>query len=106
MLFKGKIETFSSFCIVFYFENKIDTKIINIQGLNGACLILHFISFSASHLTFHLSLPVEHQVSMSPSLARSAPSELNHWWSQLRFRLQNKKGWNEMLDETFLLHTK
>ncbi|XP_024917048.1 transient receptor potential cation channel subfamily V member 6 isoform X2 [Cynoglossus semilaevis] len=43
---------------------------------------------------------------MSPSLARSAPSELNHWWSQLRFRLQNKKGWNEMLDEMFLLHTK
>ncbi|XP_076010700.1 transient receptor potential cation channel subfamily V member 6 [Genypterus blacodes] len=43
---------------------------------------------------------------MSPALARSAPSELNHWWSQLRFRLQNKKGWNEMLDETFLLHTK
>ncbi|XP_044064857.1 transient receptor potential cation channel subfamily V member 6 [Siniperca chuatsi] len=43
---------------------------------------------------------------MSPSLARSAPSELNHWWSQLRFRLQNKKGWNEMLDETFLLYTK
>nr|XP_040021674.1 transient receptor potential cation channel subfamily V member 6 [Gasterosteus aculeatus aculeatus] len=43
---------------------------------------------------------------MSPSLARSAPSELNHWWTQLRFRLQNKKGWNQMLDETFLLHTK
>ncbi|KAK5862140.1 hypothetical protein PBY51_017568 [Eleginops maclovinus] len=43
---------------------------------------------------------------MSPSLARSAPSELNHWWNQLRFRLQNKKGWNEMLDETFMLHTK
>ncbi|XP_020783631.2 transient receptor potential cation channel subfamily V member 6 [Boleophthalmus pectinirostris] len=43
---------------------------------------------------------------MSPSLARSAPSELNHWWTQLRFRLQHKKGWNEMLDETFLLHTK
>uniref|UniRef100_A0A3P9HU91 Transient receptor potential cation channel, subfamily V, member 6 n=1 Tax=Oryzias latipes TaxID=8090 RepID=A0A3P9HU91_ORYLA len=43
---------------------------------------------------------------MSPSLARSAPSELNHWWTQLRFRLQNKKGWNEMLDETFLLYTK
>ncbi|XP_042278855.1 transient receptor potential cation channel subfamily V member 6 [Thunnus albacares] len=39
-------------------------------------------------------------------MARSAPSEFNHWWSQLRFRLQNKKGWNEMLDETFLLHTK
>ncbi|KAM9852171.1 transient receptor potential cation channel subfamily V member 6 [Aulostomus maculatus] len=43
---------------------------------------------------------------MSPSLARSAPSELNHWWNQLRFRLQHKKGWNEMLDETFMLHTK
>ncbi|XP_037129116.1 transient receptor potential cation channel subfamily V member 6 [Syngnathus acus] len=43
---------------------------------------------------------------MSPALARSAPSELNHWWSQLKFRLQNKKGWNEMLDETFLMHTK
>ncbi|XP_068614228.1 transient receptor potential cation channel subfamily V member 6 [Brachionichthys hirsutus] len=43
---------------------------------------------------------------MSPSRARSAPSELNHWWSQLRFRLQNKKGWNEMLDETFLFYTK
>ncbi|KAM8870787.1 transient receptor potential cation channel subfamily V member 6 [Spinachia spinachia] len=43
---------------------------------------------------------------MSPSLARSAPSELSHWWTQLRFRLQNKKGWKEMLDETFLLHTK
>ncbi|XP_061771360.1 transient receptor potential cation channel subfamily V member 6 [Nerophis ophidion] len=43
---------------------------------------------------------------MSPALARSAPSELNHWWTQLKFRLQNKKGWNEMLDETFLLQTK
>ncbi|MEQ2158008.1 hypothetical protein GOODEAATRI_007749 [Goodea atripinnis] len=43
---------------------------------------------------------------MSPSLARSAPSELNHWWTQLRFRLQNKKGWNEMLDETFIYYTK
>ncbi|XP_028452555.1 transient receptor potential cation channel subfamily V member 6 [Perca flavescens] len=43
---------------------------------------------------------------MSPALTRSAPSELNHWWSQLRFRLQNKKGWNQMLDESFLLHTK
>ncbi|TNN02640.1 hypothetical protein fugu_010127 [Takifugu bimaculatus] len=49
---------------------------------------------------------VNPQASMSPSLARSAPSELNHWWTQLRFRLQNKKGWNEMLDETFLLYTK
>ncbi|XP_028280213.1 transient receptor potential cation channel subfamily V member 6 [Parambassis ranga] len=43
---------------------------------------------------------------MSPSLARSAPSELNHWWSQLRFRLQNKKGLNEMMDETFMLQRK
>ncbi|KAG7263292.1 hypothetical protein CRUP_037816 [Coryphaenoides rupestris] len=33
---------------------------------------------------------------MAPFLARSAPSDLNHWWSQLRFRLQNKKGWNEI----------
>ncbi|KAK7886933.1 hypothetical protein WMY93_026554 [Mugilogobius chulae] len=49
---------------------------------------------------------IVNKVTMSPSLARSAPSELNHWWTQLRFRLQNKKGWNEMLDETFLLHTK
>uniref|UniRef100_A0A3Q0TD40 Transient receptor potential cation channel, subfamily V, member 6 n=1 Tax=Amphilophus citrinellus TaxID=61819 RepID=A0A3Q0TD40_AMPCI len=39
-------------------------------------------------------------------MARSAPRELNHWWSQLKFRLQNKKGWNEMLDERFLLYTK
>lgn len=63
------------------------------------------VSFNMG-LTIHLLLPVGHRVSMSPSLARSAPSELNHWWSQLRFRLQNKKGWNEMLDETFLLYTK
>uniref|UniRef100_A0A671WHV9 Transient receptor potential cation channel, subfamily V, member 6 n=1 Tax=Sparus aurata TaxID=8175 RepID=A0A671WHV9_SPAAU len=39
---------------------------------------------------------------MSPSLARSAPSELNHWWSQLRFRLQNKKGWNEILLHVYI----
>ncbi|XP_026173248.1 transient receptor potential cation channel subfamily V member 6 [Mastacembelus armatus] len=43
---------------------------------------------------------------MSPSLARSAPIELSHWWNQLKFRLQNKKGWDEMLDEMFLLHNK
>ncbi|XP_038567116.1 transient receptor potential cation channel subfamily V member 6-like isoform X2 [Micropterus salmoides] len=43
---------------------------------------------------------------MSSSLARSVLCELNHWWSHLRFRVQNKKGWNEMLDETFLLYTK
>ncbi|XP_067332738.1 transient receptor potential cation channel subfamily V member 5-like isoform X2 [Channa argus] len=40
------------------------------------------------------------------SLVTSAPVELNRWWKQLRFRLQNKKGWNEVLDETFLLQTK
>ncbi|XP_028984799.1 transient receptor potential cation channel subfamily V member 6 [Betta splendens] len=51
-------------------------------------------------------LPGRRQVPMSPSLSRSAPSLLNHWWSQMRFRLQNKKGWNEMLNETFLLHAK
>uniref|UniRef100_A0A8C7DRD5 Transient receptor potential cation channel, subfamily V, member 6 n=1 Tax=Oncorhynchus kisutch TaxID=8019 RepID=A0A8C7DRD5_ONCKI len=43
---------------------------------------------------------------MAPPLARSAPSELNHWWRQFRFRLQNRKGWKEMLDETFLLQNK
>ncbi|XP_036394036.1 transient receptor potential cation channel subfamily V member 6 [Megalops cyprinoides] len=43
---------------------------------------------------------------MAPPLARSAPAELNHWWGQLRFRLQNRKGWNQMLDETFLLQNK
>ena len=43
---------------------------------------------------------------MAPPLARSAPGELNHWWGQLRFRLQNRKGWNQMLDETFLLQNK
>ncbi|XP_056331788.1 LOW QUALITY PROTEIN: transient receptor potential cation channel subfamily V member 6 [Danio aesculapii] len=32
--------------------------------------------------------------------------EINHWWRQMRFRLQHKKGWNEMLDETFLMQTK
>uniref|UniRef100_A0A674NDC7 Transient receptor potential cation channel, subfamily V, member 6 n=1 Tax=Takifugu rubripes TaxID=31033 RepID=A0A674NDC7_TAKRU len=31
---------------------------------------------------------VNPQASMSPSLARSAPSELNHWWTQLRFHFQ------------------
>ncbi|KAF3700623.1 Transient receptor potential cation channel subfamily V member 5 [Channa argus] len=42
---------------------------------------------------------------MSPSLVTSAPVKLNRWWKQLRFRLQNKKGWNEVLDETFLLYS-
>ncbi|KAG9344923.1 hypothetical protein JZ751_009463 [Albula glossodonta] len=32
---------------------------------------------------------------MAPPLARSAPGELNHWWGQLRFRLQNRKGIND-----------
>uniref|UniRef100_A0A3B1KLK9 Transient receptor potential cation channel, subfamily V, member 6 n=2 Tax=Astyanax mexicanus TaxID=7994 RepID=A0A3B1KLK9_ASTMX len=45
-------------------------------------------------------------VIMSPTLMRSAPREINHWWSQIRFRLQNRKGWNEMLDETFFLQAK
>ncbi|XP_026854989.2 transient receptor potential cation channel subfamily V member 6 [Electrophorus electricus] len=38
---------------------------------------------------------------MTPAL-----SQFNYWWSQLRFRCQNKKGWQEMLDETFLLQYK
>nr|XP_020466563.1 transient receptor potential cation channel subfamily V member 6-like [Monopterus albus] len=43
---------------------------------------------------------------MSPPLARSLPALLSHWWHQLRFRHENKKGWDEMLDETYLLHIK
>ncbi|XP_062847845.1 transient receptor potential cation channel subfamily V member 6 [Trichomycterus rosablanca] len=43
---------------------------------------------------------------MAPPLLRSAPGKIGHWWSQLRFRLQNRKGWDEMLDETFLLQSK
>ncbi|XP_076827025.1 transient receptor potential cation channel subfamily V member 6 [Brachyhypopomus gauderio] len=38
---------------------------------------------------------------MTPPLSR-----FNHWWSQLRFRCHNKKGWQEMLDEIFLLQSK
>uniref|UniRef100_A0A3Q3KLW8 Transient receptor potential cation channel, subfamily V, member 6 n=1 Tax=Mastacembelus armatus TaxID=205130 RepID=A0A3Q3KLW8_9TELE len=38
---------------------------------------------------------------MSPYLARSFAVQLSHWWSQL-----NKKRWDEILDETFLLHNK
>ncbi|XP_026204394.1 transient receptor potential cation channel subfamily V member 5-like isoform X1 [Anabas testudineus] len=30
----------------------------------------------------------------------------NHWWRQLRFRLENKEDWNDILDDVFLLHTK
>nr|XP_020473248.1 transient receptor potential cation channel subfamily V member 6-like [Monopterus albus] len=49
-----------------------------------------------------------------PLLALPAPrplgfftlTQLSHWWHQLKFRLQNKKRWDKMLDETFLLHTK
>ncbi|CAL8240013.1 unnamed protein product, partial [Gadus morhua 'NCC'] len=52
------------------------------------------------------ALTLKNQPTMAPCLARSAPSDLNHWWNHLRFRLQNKKGWTEMLDETFLLCTK
>ncbi|XP_018591263.1 transient receptor potential cation channel subfamily V member 6 isoform X2 [Scleropages formosus] len=43
---------------------------------------------------------------MGPPLFRAAPGEISHWWSQLKFRFENKKGWNEMLDETFLLRNK
>ncbi|XP_028971200.2 transient receptor potential cation channel subfamily V member 6 [Esox lucius] len=43
---------------------------------------------------------------MATSLTRSAPGELNHWWCQLRFRLQNRKGLDLNLDETFLLQSK
>ncbi|CAJ1062457.1 transient receptor potential cation channel subfamily V member 6 [Xyrichtys novacula] len=68
--------------------------------------IVTLFSFDADLTSPPVLLAFGQQVSMSPSLARSAPSELNHWWSQLRFRLQNKKGWNEMLDETFLLYSK
>uniref|UniRef100_A0A8C1IPN7 Transient receptor potential cation channel, subfamily V, member 6 n=1 Tax=Cyprinus carpio TaxID=7962 RepID=A0A8C1IPN7_CYPCA len=39
---------------------------------------------------------------MSPAISRTAAGEINHWWSQLKFRLQHRKGWNEMLDETFI----
>ncbi|XP_055366763.1 transient receptor potential cation channel subfamily V member 6-like isoform X2 [Betta splendens] len=31
--------------------------------------------------------------------------ELSLWWKQLRFRQENNKGWNGMLDDMFLLHT-
>ncbi|XP_059363608.1 transient receptor potential cation channel subfamily V member 6-like isoform X2 [Carassius carassius] len=43
---------------------------------------------------------------MSPAISRTAAGEINHWWSQLKYRLQHKKGWNEMLDETFLMQNK
>ncbi|XP_026140291.1 transient receptor potential cation channel subfamily V member 5 [Carassius auratus] len=43
---------------------------------------------------------------MSPAISRTAVGEINHRWSQLKFRLQYRKGWNEMLDETFLMQNK
>ncbi|KAL0985135.1 hypothetical protein UPYG_G00153310 [Umbra pygmaea] len=43
---------------------------------------------------------------MSTSLTKSAPGELSHWWRQLRYRVQNRKGWDKDLDETFLLQSK
>ncbi|ROI36424.1 Transient receptor potential cation channel subfamily V member 5 [Anabarilius grahami] len=43
---------------------------------------------------------------MSPAISRTAAGEINHWWSQMKFRLQHRKGWNEMLDETFLMQNK
>uniref|UniRef100_A0AAY4AAH6 Ion transport domain-containing protein n=1 Tax=Denticeps clupeoides TaxID=299321 RepID=A0AAY4AAH6_9TELE len=42
---------------------------------------------------------------MALSLSRGAPRDINHWWSKLRCRLQNRKGWNEMFDETFFQQT-
>ncbi|XP_066568498.1 transient receptor potential cation channel subfamily V member 6-like [Amia ocellicauda] len=39
-------------------------------------------------------------------LALTAPGQLGHWWSWLRFHLQAKKDWSQVLDETFLLQGK
>uniref|UniRef100_A0A8C1DXW6 Transient receptor potential cation channel, subfamily V, member 6 n=1 Tax=Cyprinus carpio carpio TaxID=630221 RepID=A0A8C1DXW6_CYPCA len=47
-----------------------------------------------------------HREAMSPAISRTAAGEINHWWSQLKFRLQHRKGWNEMLDETFITQNK
>uniref|UniRef100_A0A4W4FMP6 Ion transport domain-containing protein n=1 Tax=Electrophorus electricus TaxID=8005 RepID=A0A4W4FMP6_ELEEL len=46
------------------------------------------------------------QLDRLPDNMTPALSQFNYWWSQLRFRCQNKKGWQEMLDETFLLQYK
>ncbi|XP_069038927.1 transient receptor potential cation channel subfamily V member 6 [Lepisosteus oculatus] len=43
---------------------------------------------------------------MPPPLALTAPGQIGHWWSRLRFRLQHKKDWTQVLDETFLLQSK
>ncbi|XP_010883241.2 transient receptor potential cation channel subfamily V member 5-like [Esox lucius] len=43
---------------------------------------------------------------MVQHLARSTVGMLNHWWCQLRFHLQNRKGLDLNLDETFLLQSK
>lgn len=43
---------------------------------------------------------------MAPPLSRSAPGNIVHWWNHLRFRLRNRKGWDEVLDETFLCQSK
>ncbi|KAA0703136.1 Transient receptor potential cation channel subfamily V member 6 [Triplophysa tibetana] len=43
---------------------------------------------------------------MTPAVSRTAVGEINHWWSQMKFRRQHRKGWNEMLDETFLMQSK
>ncbi|CAB1334472.1 unnamed protein product [Coregonus sp. 'balchen'] len=71
--------------------------VFRVSGVQGEAVVM------AVCLLFQIDSPYER---MAPPLARSAPGELNHWWSQLRFRLQNRKGWNEMLDETFLLQNK
>ncbi|KAL0985134.1 hypothetical protein UPYG_G00153300 [Umbra pygmaea] len=38
--------------------------------------------------------------------ARSVVGMLRHWWRKLRYRLQNRKGWDKDLDETFMLQSK
>ncbi|XP_053481782.1 transient receptor potential cation channel subfamily V member 6 [Ictalurus furcatus] len=43
---------------------------------------------------------------MAPPLSRSAPRNIVRWWNQLKYRLQNRKGWDEVLDETFLYQSK
>ncbi|KAK2855092.1 hypothetical protein Q7C36_006961 [Tachysurus vachellii] len=43
---------------------------------------------------------------MAPSLSWSTPRNLLHWWNHLKFRLQNRKSWDEMLDETFMCQAK
>ncbi|KAF4088354.1 hypothetical protein AMELA_G00082100 [Ameiurus melas] len=43
---------------------------------------------------------------MAPPLSRSAPRNIVRWWNQLKYQLQNRKGWDEVLDEIFLCQSK